>query len=191
MNVRTLCLAVLNCGDATGYEIRKLVSEGHFSHFVDASFGSIYPTLGRLHDDGLVTQREEQQVGKPARKVYSISDGGRLEFLESLKQPAQKDIFKSGFLLLAMCAELMDPKDIRVAIDRQIEYLENEIAMIDGEVREVDMAGADWVGDYGRTCLTTGLAFIRSRRGELEAIAGTSLPENQLAASSPVLAAAE
>lgn len=191
MNVRTLCLAVLNCGDATGYEIRKLVSEGHFSHFVDASFGSIYPTLSRLHDDGLVTQREERQAGKPARKVYSISDGGRMAFLENLKQPAQKDIFKSGFLLLAMCAELMDPQDVRVAIDRQIEYLENEIAMIDGEVREVDMAGADWVGDYGRTCLTTGLAFIRERRGELEAIAGTSLNKNPSTESSPALAAAE
>lgn len=191
MNVRTLCLAVLNCGDATGYEIRKLVSEGHFSHFVDASFGSIYPTLNRLHDDGLVTQREERQAGKPARKVYSISDEGRFAFLENLKQPAQKDIFKSGFLLLAMCAELMDPKDVSVAIDRQIEYLENEIAMIDGEVREVDLAGADWVGDYGRTCLTTGLAFIRERRAELEALAGTGLPNNKSTVSSPALAAAE
>ncbi|MEM1317188.1 MAG: PadR family transcriptional regulator [Pseudomonadota bacterium] len=191
MNVRTLCLAVLNCGDATGYEIRKLVSEGHFSHFVDASFGSIYPTLKALHEDGLVTQREERQDGKPDRKVYSISDAGRQAFLQNLRQPAQKDIFKSGFLLLAMCAELMDPEDIRTAIDRQIAHIESELTMIDSEVREVDMAGADWVGDYGRICLTAGLQYIRAKRGELEALAGTSLPDNPSTAPSPTLIAAE
>ena len=40
MNVRTLCLGVLSLGEATGYEIKKLL-ESRFSHFYDASFGSI------------------------------------------------------------------------------------------------------------------------------------------------------
>ena len=41
MSVRTLCLAILSFGDATGYEIRKLSTEGRYSYFVDASFGSV------------------------------------------------------------------------------------------------------------------------------------------------------
>jgi PadR family transcriptional regulator AphA len=66
MNVSTLCLAILNFGEASGYDIRKMSTEGTFSHFVDASYGAIYPALERLESEGKVEQRMEQQVGKPA-----------------------------------------------------------------------------------------------------------------------------
>ncbi len=184
MNVRTLCLAILGCGDSTGYEIRKLVTDGHFSHFVDASFGSIYPALTRMENEELVVSREEQQDGKPNRKVYSVTDAGREEFLAALSRPAQKDIFKSEFLLLAMCAELMRPEDVRSAIDLQIDYLNYELEIIETAMRSVDLKAKDWVGDYGRTCLTTSLNYIMDNRAELEAIAGTSLhPDSPLMAA--------
>ena len=67
MNVRTICLAILYDGEATGYEIRKLSVEGEYSYFIDASFGSIYPALAKLELDGLVTSRVETQEGKPAK----------------------------------------------------------------------------------------------------------------------------
>lgn len=179
MNVRTLCLAVLNSGDATGYEIRKLVSEGHFSHFVDASFGSIYPALKAMSDDQLVKVEEIQQDGKPNRKVYTITDLGRAEFLHALSKPAQKDNYKSEFLLLAMCAELMSPANVSAAIDAQIVFLTEELAQIDSEVREIDMAGAEWVANYGRACLSQGLDYIQNNRKALEAVAGSSLPKTE------------
>lgn len=184
MNVRTLCLAILGCGDSTGYEIRKLVTDGHFSHFVDASFGSIYPALNRMESEGLVVSREEQQDGRPNRKVYSVTDAGRDEFLLALSKPVQKDIFKSEFLLLAMCAELMAPEHVRRAIDMQIDYINAELEIIETAMRSVDLKGKDWVGDYGRTCLTTSLNYLMENRAELEAIAGTSLTSD-----SPLLAA--
>ncbi|MEM1038928.1 MAG: PadR family transcriptional regulator [Pseudomonadota bacterium] len=175
MNVRTLCLAVLNCCESTGYEIRKLVSEGHFSHFVDASYGSIYPALAKMEQEGLVTAREEFQPGKPPRKVYSVTDEGRSAFLIALSKPAQKDIFKSEFLLLAMCAEMMDLSDVRRAIDMQLDYLAKEIQQIDEEVAQVDLAGAEWVAGYGRSCLQQATVYVRENRKALEAIAGTGL----------------
>ena len=72
MNVRTICLAILYDGEATGYEIRKLSVEGEYSYFIDASFGSIYPALAKLEVDGLVTSRVEMQEGKPAKKVIVV-----------------------------------------------------------------------------------------------------------------------
>ena len=77
MNVRTICLAILFEGESTGYEIRKLSVEGEYSYFVDASFGAIYPALQKLEADKLVTSRVEQQDGKPAKKIYVITELGR------------------------------------------------------------------------------------------------------------------
>ena len=65
MNVRSLCLGILSTGEASGYEIKKDIEEGMFSHFIDASFGSIYPALTQLAGEGLVTVREQEQTGKP------------------------------------------------------------------------------------------------------------------------------
>ena len=76
MNVRTLCLGVLSSGEASGYEIKKEIEEGLFSHFIDASYGSIYPALTQLAGEGLVTVRAEEQSGKPDKKVYAVTPKG-------------------------------------------------------------------------------------------------------------------
>ncbi|MEE8545632.1 MAG: PadR family transcriptional regulator, partial [Alphaproteobacteria bacterium] len=51
MDVRTLCLGVLSEGGASGYEIKKKL-EQTYRHFFQASFGSIYPALSRMTEDG-------------------------------------------------------------------------------------------------------------------------------------------
>src|SRR5665213_514514 len=104
MNVRTICLAILYDDDSTGYEIRKLSTEGEYSYFIDASFGAIYPALAKLEDDKLVTSRVEQQDGKPAKKVYSITALGRHEFINSLFEQLGEDEYRSEFLLFARFA---------------------------------------------------------------------------------------
>src|SRR5215207_5062690 len=101
VNVRTICLAILYEGEATGYEIRKLVVEGEYSYFIEASFGAIYPALQKLEMDRLVTSRVEQQDGKPAKKIYVITEAGRREFISSLFEQLGEDEYRSEFLLFA------------------------------------------------------------------------------------------
>ncbi|MCZ4299639.1 PadR family transcriptional regulator, partial [Henriciella marina] len=70
--------------ETTGYEIRKRSTEGDFSFFLEASFGSIYPALSKLEEDGFVTSHVQAQEGKPAKRVYSITQVGRESFINSL-----------------------------------------------------------------------------------------------------------
>ncbi len=63
MDVKTLCLAVLFQGEATGYEIKKAFEEGPFAHFQRASFGSIYPALSKLLVEELA-EAEARQGGQ-------------------------------------------------------------------------------------------------------------------------------
>ncbi len=170
MNVRSLCLAILYMGDATGYEIRKLSTEAEFSFFVDASFGSIYPALNKLEADKMVTCRLEPQVGKPARKIYSITEVGRQEFRDSLNIPPQKDLFKSEFLLLAMNANLVDRETLQAAIDRRFAYLKEELALIDDARKECEHSGLQWISRYGRSVHSASLKFLEDNQHELLAM---------------------
>src|SRR6202012_6279642 len=107
MDVRTICLGILSRGDATGYEIKKLFDDDGYQHFVEASFGSIYPALNRLTAEGLVSVREEAQDKRPDRKVYSITPEGRSAFFASLMKPLPEDKHRSSFAFAMLFAHLL------------------------------------------------------------------------------------
>ena len=169
MNVRTVCLAILNFRDASGYEIKKLSTESHYSHFVDASFGSIYPALGKLEGEGLVTQREERQPGKPPRKVYSITETGRAELLDQLVEPPREDVFRSEFLMVAMCAHLLDRATVARAIDTNLAQMREKLHTVDEAVEsEPDAPSIRWIGGFAHHCMRAHIDYLEAHRDELE-----------------------
>lgn len=76
MDVRTMCLGMLAFGDASGYEIKKEFEQGPSRQFLDASFGSIYPALTKMTEQGLLACRTEPQEKRPDKKVYSLTGAG-------------------------------------------------------------------------------------------------------------------
>lgn len=186
MNVRTLCLAILHHREATGYEIRKLSTEGAYSYFVDASFGSIYPALARLEEDGLVTCRMEQQTGKPPRKVYSINEQGRAELRANLQEPPAPDVYKSEFLMIGMCAELIEQVDMTRAFDHHIDQIRDELRHLEELTAAMPDGKASWMHAFGLSCLDHHLNWLLSNRATIVATAGTKakqMPQTHAAAS--------
>ena len=168
MNVRTLCLSILYEGEATGYEIRRLCVEGECSYFIEASFGSIYPALAKLEDESLVTSRTEQQSGKPAKKVYSITEAGRTAFAEELAGPLGDDMFRSPFLLFARFAHIL-PRELVEA--RANEFLQRTIdghSKLEEALSERSSTASDrWVINYGRAIMEVAERHMRSHMHEL------------------------
>lgn len=68
-------LGMLSIGPMSGYDIKKLIAET-VGHVWSESYGQVYPALRELVEEGLATVATEQQAGKPARKVYTITDAG-------------------------------------------------------------------------------------------------------------------
>ena len=172
MNVRTLCLSILYEGEATGYEIRRLCVEGECAYFVDASFGSIYPALARLEAEGLVTSRTEHQDGRPAKKIYSITDEGREAFITELAEPLGHDVFRSPFLLFARFAHLLPAELVETRIQQQADSIAEGIKTIETASEERQLTPADkWVMDFGRTVLGVAEQYMRSHMHELITLA--------------------
>jgi PadR family transcriptional regulator, regulatory protein AphA len=177
MNVRTLCLAILNFREATGYEIRKLSTEGNYSYFVDASYGAIYPALNRLESEGLITGRDEVQPGKPARKVYSITVAGREALVDALAQWPEPDSFKSEFLLIALCAEHVERDHLERVVDGQTASLQARLDSLREARAKCEHEGSNWILDYGISCHEASLKHLRAHRETLLAIAKSSISE--------------
>ncbi len=171
MNVRTICLAILYDGEATGYEIRKLSVEGEYSYFIDASYGSIYPALARLETDKLVTSRVEVQDGKPAKKIYSITPEGRSIFIQSLFEKLGEDEFRSEFLLFLRFATELPQSLVEQRLSERLTEVDAMLADFDRLKQQHTHPGDAWVIDYGRTCMQAARNYIETHRGELIAMA--------------------
>jgi len=172
MNVRTLCLGILTFQEASGYEIKKMIEDDVFSHFIDASYGSIYPALTKMLAEGLVSVRAEEQAGKPDKKVYKITETGRDELSRALAVDPARDKFKSEFLFQVMLGEFLPKSYIADIYDAQIEYLRDELERIEmkscnGPCHIPGHKGMDFVAGYGQACISAGLKYLEDRKAEV------------------------
>ena len=168
MNVRTLCLGILSLQEASGYEIKKDVEDGLFSHFIDASFGSIYPALTQLAAEGYVTVREEEQTGKPDKKVYAITESGRNALARAISVSPAKDKYKSEFLFQMLLQDYLSPEMMLVAIQKQLDDLNGDLARIAECSHEAPIGhGSHFVADYGNAVLTAGVKCLEYKKAEL------------------------
>src|SRR5687768_5311945 len=120
MNVRTICLAILAHGEASGYDLKKNWEDGPFGALGGARFASIYPALARLEQDGLIGSREEMQPGKPPKRVYSLTAAGSKAFLDEMSTTPEPDVFRSHFGIIALCAPFLSRETIARAIDERL-----------------------------------------------------------------------
>ena len=76
-------LGLLSHEDLTGYDIKKRI-DSHISFFWKGSFGSIYPALSGLQEQGMIVRRS---CGSGSREKisYSITEDGRICLNEWLR----------------------------------------------------------------------------------------------------------
>lgn len=164
LDVRTMCLGALSIEEASGYELQKNFKEGAFSHFLEASYGSIYPALTRLTEDGLVTCSEQVQAGRPDKKVYSINDAGRGALADALAGLPAEDKHRSEFLFFMSFSDLMDSRQIERLVDTRVETLRDRLALIDEAEAEAFSKGQEFVLGYGRVILEASIKYLEENR---------------------------
>src|ERR1700744_2246764 len=168
MDVRTICLGILSRGDATGYEIKKRFEDDGYQHFVEASFGSIYPALNRLTEDGLVSVRSESQEKRPDRKVYSVTDAGRAALLDALMKPPPEDRPRSPFAFAMLFSHLLPEPHVADMMDAYIQQNETKLAQVMAPDAADATEGERFVRGMGRTVYIAMLNFLRTHRAKLE-----------------------
>jgi len=69
-------LGILSLAPMSGYDIKKL-TDNSISHFWNENFGHLYPVLGRLEREGLISREIRPTPGRPDRSVYTMTQTGR------------------------------------------------------------------------------------------------------------------
>jgi PadR family transcriptional regulator, regulatory protein AphA len=130
MDVKTLCLGALTLGDATGYEIKKQFEDGPFAHFHQASFGSIYPSLNQLSEEGLVTCTEMSQEGRPDKKIYSITPDGVTALQRKLRKKPAGDKIRSENMVMFFLADFVEDDHLREIFDDYLGFCRGNVKIL-------------------------------------------------------------
>lgn len=127
MDSKTLCLAALSMGDLSGYEIRKFFEEGFLSYFQGVSYGAIYPSLKKLLNDGLISERAATETDRADKKLYSITKEGISALTDGFLQPPAEDTFRSDVLTIFIYGHLIPAEVLERLYDQYIQFHRNEL----------------------------------------------------------------
>ncbi len=145
-------LALLANGPAHGYELKQALEQRFGSVLPPLNAGQIYTTLSRLERDGLVDDDAVAQNGRPNKRVYRLTEQGRVELSGWVANSTPQTRLKDDFfikLVLARAAQIADPLEL---IDRQrAAYLQ--------ALRDLDDVAAQAGGDETAALLVEGAAL--------------------------------
>ena len=124
MNIKTLCLAVLSLGKASGYDIGKRLEEP-FGHFVDVARSGVYPVLKSLEEQELVQFENVEQAALPNKKIYDLTDKGRNLLKAELEALEPTHKIRSHFMLLVFFADMLSEKRLEFVFKEHIQDMEH------------------------------------------------------------------
>ncbi len=155
MNIRNTILGLLMYGPQTGYDLKQAF-DSSLGFFAGASFGSIYPILRRCRQDGLVKMEQEIQDGKPNRKIYSLTDQGREQFLRAAGETLAMSPYRNEFLVRLFFFDFIDPSRRAGVLDEYMAYLADTTAALKELKARVD----ERADSFQAACYAFGLRYV-------------------------------
>jgi DNA-binding PadR family transcriptional regulator len=111
------------------YELQSIIKITHKDEFLRLNPGSLYNSIERLLEAGLIEVAETTRAGKrPERTIYRITREGTDEMIhwlrELLKKPGSDPIW---FYAALSFLPALEPKDVRECLQSRVEHLEMDI----------------------------------------------------------------
>lgn len=98
LNFRIFILGLLTNRSMSGYDIRRFLRSLGWL-LGNPSFGTIYPALHALLEDGLVTVQVVPHATRPARKIYTITQSGQQVLETWVAQSASNHVGLRSFIM--------------------------------------------------------------------------------------------
>ena len=166
MQLKTLCLGLLEISDATGYDIKQMF-ERSLNHFHAASYGSIYPALKQLEQEGHVRSRIETGGHHPGKRLFSLTEQGHAHFIDSLSETEPDETIRSEFLVLMFFSHLLETPVLEKKLEQMEQQDNSKLAMLESLLDQEHSAGIRFTIEFGISALAAKRDFIRENRRKI------------------------
>lgn len=152
MSIEHSILAILSFWPSTGYNIKAEFEHKAAGLYWGMSYGSIYPKLKKLEEEGLIYTIEEEEEGRK-KKQYELTPKGWKEFEKWLTLPPSYPVVKDE-LLMKMSTWHADMDD-EVLIDHLLKRKAVTEDLL-GFVKNWPTNGTSYISDYGMLSIRYG-----------------------------------
>jgi DNA-binding PadR family transcriptional regulator len=161
MSLRHAILAFIDLEPATGYTLKQRF-EGSVASFWSATQSQIYRELHELERLGLVEVEVVPQDGKPAKKVYALTEAGSAELATWRAAPVDPPQLRDPFMLKFVFAGEASGAELDVLIAhyaRELERRRNEYRARLDRAEIFDLARSPREALLWRLSVENGLAW--------------------------------
>lgn len=190
---RYAVLGVLSYGPATGYEIKKLLTETT-SHFWKESYGQIYPTLKTLREEGLVEIESHDTDGRETRSYRLLPAGDRtlrswIRSQEVQLKPGRHELLLKLFFSRAEDARHLKPQVVAYRSMTAALLEEYRSYREETDTEEIPYDARRLIAttiDYGESAAAMQLAWCDRTIGLLEELSGQSTGSDEARTPAPI-----
>lgn len=163
-------LRLLDAGPMHPYEMQQRIRDYAIDRVVKVAHGSLYHTVERLADQGLIEPVQTSREGRrPERTVYAITERGRDEararLREFIARPAEE--YPSFGMTLAFI-QMLTPDEAAGLLDRRVVAVEAAVAAHDAVIDGLGKQG------IGRVHVVEVEYLISRMRAEMEFVRALS-----------------
>jgi DNA-binding PadR family transcriptional regulator len=145
MSLKHALLGFISYAPMTGYELKQHFDRSIY-YFWNANLSQIYPALNRMKEDGLLTMEVEYQEDRPNRKVYHMTDVGREELLNWLREPDDLPPIRVAFLVKVFFGGMLEKDEMLNQLRSQLELHQKQLDTYREKVRRVLRQNAEVTG---------------------------------------------
>ncbi len=153
----------------SGYDIKVLFQK--LDWLIESpSYGSLYPTLHGLLEEGLVSVDVVPGAGRPARKIYRVTEAGAEALRAWLAQSPDAQLSTRSFLMRLILAGHFSPDTLRSWMTHRRRQVLSYLADQAGQAVDHAMAenlGQHLIHDYGATVAKAELAWLDDQLAQL------------------------
>lgn len=128
-------LSVLSKRPSSGYELASCLDM-----LWPAKHSQIYPLLTKMEQKGLLSYEYIEQIGKPNKKIYSITEKGRIILKSWINEPACSQIIRDDFLIKVYSMWHYDEDRAKKLIEDRMVKLKQQVSQQEMEMEKVNQA---------------------------------------------------
>lgn len=165
-----LLLGLLMVESRHGYQINEFI-EKNLTHVTNMKKGNAYAILERLEKENLISVHMEQQGNRPQRKVYSITDKGREQFIELLKNNLSRSdgMVLAGNVGLMLLDHLPQP-EVRACLELKLAEVKGLLAAHENLPKHGHGMGVDFAIERYNALLEADVRWLASAIARLQAV---------------------
>jgi PadR family transcriptional regulator AphA len=169
ISIRHFILGLLTRQPMSGYDIRCFLK--NLTWLIDSpSFGSLYPALHALLEDGLVTVEVVPNQDKPSRKIYDITETGMQVLQEWVDRPVESGASLKAFVMRLILASNLSRAGLVAHLQQRRAQVASHQLALKQAADDMDQGkdlGERLALDYGLAVANAELAWLGSMLAKL------------------------